>query len=449
MRAFLRILWLNFRRDRLVLVLSFVLPPAFFTVFAFAFGGGGSGGGEAVRVVVVDHDGSDLSRRFAASLDDSGAVDVKTVTGDGGEPVDVDVDTAASLVKRGSVDAAVILPAGFGDRYGDFTGTADPVRVIHDAANPVAAPTLAGILQQAAFTAAPEALARGGFRQFEAAAGFLTPEQRTNLDGFLGQLDASPDADETDTAETDADGSDAPTAETDDAPAGFGGLVPVETVAANRDETGRARSLTSYYAAGAGVMFLLFTAAGAAGALLDQKETGTLERLLTGGLRVRTLLLAAWLFSTAVGFAQLCVMFLWGWAAFGIDLFTPRHLLPFAAVGSATAACAAAFGLALATLARTRGQLSGLSTLLILTMSALGGSMVPKVFMPPAMQTLSRFTLNGWALDGFLDVFWYDDPAGGVPGVLAAMLPELAVLAAMTAALLAVTALLARRWEAG
>ena len=40
-----------------------------------------------------------------------------------------------------------------------------------------------------------------------------------------------------------------------------------------------------------------------------------------------------------------------------------------------TASAAAALGLVLASLARTRAQLSGFSTLLILTMSALGGSM--------------------------------------------------------------------------
>ena len=49
---------------------------------------------------------------------------------------------------------------------------------------------------------------------------------------------------------------------------------------------------------------------------------------------------------------------------------------------------AAALGLVLATLARTRAQLSGFSTILILTMSALGGSMFPRFLMSETMQRI-------------------------------------------------------------
>ena len=72
-----------------------------------------------------------------------------------------------------------------------------------------------------------------------------------------------------------------------------------------------------------------------------------------------------------------------------------------------TAAAAAALGLVLATVARTRAQLSGFSTILILTMSALGGSMFPRFLMSETMQKFGLLTFNGWALDGYLKVFWY------------------------------------------
>ena len=39
--------------------------------------------------------------------------------------------------------------------------------------------------------------------------------------------------------------------------------------------------MISFYAAAIGVMFLLFTASGSAGALLDEAESGTLERVLS------------------------------------------------------------------------------------------------------------------------------------------------------------------------
>ena len=64
----------------------------------------------------------------------------------------------------------------------------------------------------------------------------------------------------------------------------------------------------------------------------------------------------------------------------------------------------------LATLARTRAQLSGMSTIIILTMSALGGSMFPRFLMSETMQKFGLLTFNAWALDGYLKVFWRDAP---------------------------------------
>ena len=64
----------------------------------------------------------------------------------------------------------------------------------------------------------------------------------------------------------------------------------------------------------------------------------------------------------------------------------------------------------LATLARTRAQLSGMSTIMILTMSSLGGSMFPRFLMSETMQKIGLLTFNAWALDGYLKVFWRNAP---------------------------------------
>ena len=54
--------------------------------------------------------------------------------------------------------------------------------------------------------------------------------------------------------------------------------------------------------------------------------------------------------------------------------------------------------------------------------------MMPRFVMPDFMDTVALFTLNGWALDGFLKVFWYDDPAAGIARSLLALAPQLVVL---------------------
>ena len=130
-----------------------------------------------------------------------------------------------------------------------------------------------------------------------------------------------------------------------------------------------------------------------------------------------------WLFLALMGSLQLSVMFLWGWLVFDLPLFA--HLPGFLVMTAVTASAAAALGLVLATVARSRAQLSGFSTILILTMSALGGSMFPRFLMSETMQKVGLLTFNGWALDGYLKVFWRDAP-------LLALWPQVLVLAALT-----------------
>ena len=106
----------------------------------------------------------------------------------------------------------------------------------------------------------------------------------------------------------------------------------------------------------------------------------------------------------------------------------------------ATASAGAALGLVLATLAKTRAQLQGFSTILILTMSALGGSMFPRFLMSDTMQRIGLFTFNAWALDGYLKVFWRQ-------AAVWQLWPQLLVLGTATLVFLSLARLLARRWE--
>jgi ABC-type multidrug transport system permease subunit len=99
----------------------------------------------------------------------------------------------------------------------------------------------------------------------------------------------------------------------------------------------------------------------------------------------------------------------------------------------ATALACASLGILLASVCRTRKQLDGLSTILILVMSAIGGSMMPVVFMPAFVQKLSVGTVNYWAIDGFYDIYWRNlsfsavlDNAGVLFGI-AALLTAIAL----------------------
>ena len=105
-----------------------------------------------------------------------------------------------------------------------------------------------------------------------------------------------------------------------------------------------------------------------------------------------------------------------------------------------TASAASGFGLVLATLCRTRSQLSGISTMVILSMSAIGGSMFPRFLMSDTMQSFGLLTFNAWAIDGYTKVFWRE-------AVLVELWPQVGVLVALSLVFMGTARMLARRWE--
>jgi len=447
----LKVSWLNLKRDKVALLLTFVLPLVFFSIFAVIFGGGGGGGGGlgSMRLIVVDLDESEMSRKLVAALDDQGALTVETApqaTEDEPDPASYDRESGRQAVRTGKRSAALVIPAGFGDSFGTFGTDLASVELIHDPSNPFAKHIVSGLVQACAMTAAPDALLQGGVDQLVAYGGPLTDQQESGL-GMLKGFLATPDPAET------GEGSGESGEESEEAGGAgdaFGGLVQVEAVNAMEgeeedDEDGP--QIISYYAAGIGVMFLLFSMAGAGGSLLEAQEQGTLERLLSSSVGMGRLLACNWVFFAVVGFLQLLVMFVFAALFFGLDLFAARTLTGFLVMTTITAAAASAFGIVLATICRSRAQLSALSTIVILVMSALGGSMVPRFIMPDFMETTALFTFNGWALDGYLKVFWYADPQATFGQFLFSLLPQLAVLSAMAAVFFIAARALARRWE--
>jgi ABC-2 type transport system permease protein len=423
MRTLLRIGWINLKRDRVAQALTFLLPIIFFSIFASVFGGQGDSQTPRIRVAVVDEDGSELSRRMIAGLRKENGLRVRTTAEEDPSTSAAPLDRAAAerLVRSGTVPAAVIIPSGLGQAFGQQGfGGGPALTVLADPSDPIAPDMIAGLLQKVTMTAAPDLMMEGGIRQFETYAGTLTPEQRAAVDAWLPQLK--------------------PGATGAQSPLGGSAMgLNVQVVDVMRTESRRG-SLISFYAAGVGVMFLLFSMVGAAGGvLLDEVESGTLERLLCTNLGMPGILLGKWVFMLTVGVAQLTVMFLWGDLVFGLPLFS--HLPGFFVMTIVTAAAGAALALVLATVARSRAQLSGFSTILILTMSALGGSMFPRFLMSDTMQQIGLLTFNAWALDGYLKVFWRDAP-------IWQLWPQVAVLLTLTAVFLSGARLFARRWEA-
>ncbi len=418
---------MNLRHDRAAFVLSFVLPLVFFSIFAAIFSG--SSGRSATRkipVAVVDEDSSENSKRFVAALKAETVLAVSLAPeapGDKAEPYTA--ATAEAAVRKGDLPLALIVPKGFGDRPIRFGPSAErpKISVLSDSSDPVAPQILRGLLQKVTMTAMPDALARGGMEELDKWGGGLTPDQRARMEQTLKALHDRPAAK--------ASGTDSSTA------GDTGGLIDIAT----RDVVGETKKnpTVAFYAAGIGVMFLLFSAAGAGGALIEEAESGTLDRILSTRVSMTKLLLGKLVYLAGLAAAQLTVMFVWGALVFHLEL--AGHLAGFVIMTIATALAASTFGLLLAAVSRSRMQLVAISNLSILVMSAVGGSMFPRFLMPEAMQKFGLVTLNAWAIDGFQKVFWREEP-------LSHLWPQVVVLLAASFVLFAGARRLARRWDA-
>jgi ABC-type multidrug transport system permease subunit len=72
----------------------------------------------------------------------------------------------------------------------------------------------------------------------------------------------------------------------------------------------------------------------------------------------------------------------------------------------ATSFAVSSIGIFLAAIAKSRQQAQNLSTIIILVMSAVGGSMIPLFIMPSILQKIALLSVNYWGIQGFYDLFW-------------------------------------------
>ncbi|EZH75697.1 hypothetical protein ATO12_02590 [Aquimarina atlantica] len=173
---------------------------------------------------------------------------------------------------------------------------------------------------------------------------------------------------------------------------------------------------------GTAIMMLLFSIAAIGGGLLDEKEAGTLKRLLIAPVKPLDILLAKMGTAMVVSILQLTTMFVFAWLAFGLPIF--MDLLSLLLLILCISFAVSSFGVFLVSTVKTRQQLQGMSTIIIILMSAIGGSMIPISMMPEFMQNIAVISVNYWGIEGFFDIFWRQLP-------LITILPKMGVLLAI------------------
>jgi ABC-2 type transport system permease protein len=405
--AVFRAMLLGLIRDRAALAMSFLLPVLFFLIFATIFAGAT---GEQLRleVAIADEVGDEISTRLVQAVRNDPALEV---VGQGA----LSREQVLDWVRRGTADVGLVIRTDAEplDSLGGF-GPA-PLIIISDPVRGVAVPMLKGQVQKAYFAALPDIALAGVMGLMEDQFIELTGDQRDELEDGLEELRREAEAGET-------------------AGWGFEDLFEDQSVAGRS----AGRNHVAYYAGAVATLFLLFSAVNGAITLIEERDSGVLDRILAGPGRIGVLVNGKFLFLIAQGFVQVGVIFVIAWLLYGVDL--PGHVVLWSATTVLAAAAAAALALLIASACRTRRQAQTLANVTILVLSALGGSMVPRFFMPAFFQDIGWLTPNTWALEAYTSIFWRDEG----PGVL--LLPW-AMLAGAAAAGLWLARRAARRLE--
>jgi len=175
------------------------------------------------------------------------------------------------------------------------------------------------------------------------------------------------------------------------------------------------------YSTGFTVMFIMFVTFGGASGILEEREQGTLRRLLITP-NDRSLLITGKIFGIVItAVLQASILVGIGALAFGV----PWGNDPLAVALVLLTYILAVTGLAIlvSAVVRSRDQLSGLMPLLSVGLAMLGGSFWPLQIVSPLMQTVAKFTPTGWAMVGLTDVVARNQ------GLEAALVPSLVLLA--------------------
>jgi ABC-2 type transport system permease protein len=357
--------WLNIlqiAKDRAGLATLIGMPLMLTAVFGVVLGGGE----HRLTVAVADADRTAISAQVAAGLDPrSYAVQAVGET------------QARAMTSSGEAVAAVVIPKGFqSDVLGGVDTTVTVVKDPRSTSTIAVVQAIQGRVERIAANAETIRIVQRAYRDAAAQTGELyTVPPPQDVYAYSDRL-----------------WSPTPPLSVDET------TVTRSRVRGNSDQAAGFQQ----YSLGFTLMFMLFMGLGAAGGFLDEREQGTLSRLLTtptnravlvigkvAGIYATVLLQAA----IMIGFGVVVFKVPWGDDPLGVIMIIATFGL--AATG---------LGIMISALARTRGQVSAITAVGAVSMAMLGGAYWPLDIVGPVMRTLALFTPVGWAMTGLTDV---------------------------------------------
>ncbi|MBX3055520.1 MAG: ABC transporter permease [Anaerolineae bacterium] len=385
--------------ERSTLIFQIAMPLLFTFLVGQAtggFGGGGTISSTAVTwtVAVVNEDGGAYSTLLVDGLQADPTLVVALVA---------DVDTAVTQVEDGAVTAALVIPAAFSqqlaagqganlDFYSDPANTRQ-VQPVQEAVN-AAISQLQGALTVAAISA--DTAAELG----------LFDQGAEPVDYRLAAVQLAQTA----------------------------WQHPPTAVQINEDElvisvTDIIPNGINQSSPGMMAMFATFGMLGGAAVLIQERQWGTLRRLAVMPIRKGSIIGGKLLGIVTAGVLQMVILIIAGALLFRVAWGNSPAALALMVASFALAM--SGLGMMMAALVKTIAQANALGTVLVLSMSALGGAWWPLEIVPDWLQTVGKLSPIYWAMSGFQDII---TRGWGVTAVL----PEVLVLAGFTAVFLGI-----------
>jgi ABC-2 type transport system permease protein len=382
-------------RDPSALVWMLAMPIALTLAMAFAFGrltgsSGQAAGLSDIPVIIVDHDGGQMSQPIVQAFHSKGLADLIEAT------ISTDEAAARKAVDEDRVAVAVIIPPGFtekiipsGLQQGDFSALAGReqgvVEVYSSPARPISASIVRSIVAAvlSRMTAA-NAAAQVSIEQL-IVKGYVSLQDISQIGNAIGMRAAEQ--------------------------ASQAGALTLRVQSVGAQSNSGGFDWMAYMAPSMAVMFLMFTVSLGGRSILAERQWGTLQRLLTSPTSSVQVLggKVSGIFLT--GLAQMAILIVFSAAFFGVRWGAP---LALALLCVATVFAATGWGALIAAYAKSPGQAMSLGAMIALVFAGLAGNFVPRQNYPELLRQISLVTPNAWALEGLQSL----GQGGGMPEVL-------------------------------
>jgi ABC-2 type transport system permease protein len=184
--------------------------------------------------------------------------------------------------------------------------------------------------------------------------------------------------------------------------------VDARPVEGKEQQEARRPSLLDYLVPGYSLMFVFFLISNLAATVIEERQTGTLQRLLVAPVPRSRILLGKMIPYFLIAAAQFTVILLASKLIFGIDL--GNSVLALGVIILASSLAVVSLGILIAAFARSEGQASGLTIVLVLAMAVVSGAMFPNIAIPG----IQALTPHYWAMQGFVNTIARGQDVQGV-----------------------------------